>query len=57
MIKFVIGDWVRFRGVLGMVTDLKEIKLPKPMKDYTLYKVEFDEQPHEWINEMYLVKQ
>lgn len=54
--KFVIGDWVKFRGFLGMIVDLKDIKVPRPMKDYTLYKVEFDEQPHEWINEMYLVK-
>lgn len=56
MVKFNDGDWVRFRGNLGMVTDIKEITVPLPMKNYLLYKVEFDEQPSEWINEMYLVK-
>ena len=55
--KFIeVGDYVRFRGQLGIVKEKKLINVPEPMANYNLFKVEFEDTNVEWINEMYLVK-
>jgi hypothetical protein len=54
--KISVGDYVRFRGQLGIVKEKKLINVPLPMSNYNLFRVEFEDTNREWINEMYLVK-
>lgn len=54
--KYKINDFVKFRGKLGMIIDLREISLPKPMNNYTLAKVSLNDDVEEWVNTSYLVK-
>lgn len=55
---FKIGDTVRFRERLGKIEDIREVELKKytGMNNYNLYKVKFEFDSFEWINEMYLTK-
>jgi hypothetical protein len=55
---FKLGDTVRFRKRLGKIDGSKAIKLKDltGMDDYILYKVEFEFDSFEWINENYLSK-
>ena len=59
---FKVDDFVSFRGSLGIVREVKVVRVPEPMNDYNLFKVEFEDEPgsndkrFEWINGLYLVK-
>lgn len=57
MNKFKIGDRVRHLGNIGVIRKYKIIRGLGLFKDYTLYRVKFNEIPAEWINEKYLTKQ
>jgi hypothetical protein len=53
---FKINDLIRYNGTLGKVNEVKIIKTPSFLKNFTLYLVEFEEKRSEWINEIYLTK-
>lgn len=51
---FKKDDEVRYKGRIGIVVEIKDIDLG--WTTYKIYKVEFEFDEFEWINERYLVK-
>lgn len=47
------GDW---KSIEGYILESKTIKGFNIFDDYNIHKIEFENQPNEWVNEIYLKK-